>query len=153
MTSKLENIISKAKITCAERSVKLTTKRERVLSVIASAEQAISPYELSDLYYEKFGQSIPAMSVYRILDFLAELSIVHKLSSANKYIACSHTNCSTTHNAPQFLICEGCQSVQEISLAPDVIASLADNVEQNGFILTNSQLELKGRCAKCQSHD
>ena len=150
MDQTIQAIIEQAKQNCASEGVKLTTKRENILSSIIVAGEAVSAYELADLYKEQFGQTIPAMSVYRILDFLVELSLVHKLTSANKYIACSHISCSHQHEIPQFLICESCQSVTEIGVKNAVLDELKSSVEKTGFKLTNQQLELKGLCADCQ---
>jgi Fur family transcriptional regulator, zinc uptake regulator len=147
----IQAIIEQAKQNCATEGVKLTTKRENILSSIIVAGEAVSAYELADLYKEQFGQTIPAMSVYRILDFLVELSLVHKLTSANKYIACSHISCAHQHEIPQFLICESCQSVTEIGVKNAVLDELKSSVEKTGFKLTNQQLELKGLCADCQA--
>jgi len=150
MTASIETILDKAKHHCEEQGVKLTAKRENVLVSIIKAGEAVSAYELAELYREEFNQAIPAMSVYRILDFLVELSLVHKLTSANKYIACSHISCSHSHALPQFLICENCQVVTEIGIKNAVIEELKASVEKTGFTLTTQQLELKGLCSKCR---
>jgi len=147
----IQSIIDKAKINCAEEGVKLTTKRENILISIIKAGEAVSAYELADIYRDEFKQTIPAMSVYRILDFLVELSLVHKLTSANKYIACSHISCSHNHEIPQFLICEECQSVTEIGVINNVIDELRASVEKTGFKLTTQQLELQGICSDCNA--
>ncbi len=150
MSNNTDSILSKAKETCAQQGVKLTTKRENILACIIDAGEAVSPYELAELYRKEHGQSMPAMSVYRILDFLVELSLVHKLSSANKYIACSHISCSHNHEIPQFLICENCQKVTEIGTANNILEELKQSVEKTGFTLTTQQLELQGLCKDCQ---
>lgn len=150
VTTQVDKILEKAKQSCVEQGVKLTSKRENVLLSIIKAGEAVSAYELADIYRETYGQTIPAMSVYRILDFLVELSLVHKLISANKYIACSHISCSHSHQIPQFLICENCHAVTEIGISNSVIDELKSSVEKTGFTLTTQQLELQGLCTKCQ---
>lgn len=150
MPSTIDKILEKAKRNCEEQGVKLTSKRENVLVSIIRAGEAVSAYELAERYRESYGQSIPAMSVYRILDFLVELSLVHKLTSANKYIACSHISCSHSHQLPQFLICENCHAVTEIGIKNAVIEELKASVEKTGFKLTTQQLELQGLCEKCR---
>jgi Fur family zinc uptake transcriptional regulator len=52
---------------------------------------------------------------------------------------------------PQFLICENCHKVKEIGLKQQLIDELASSVQQTGFKLTTSQLELSGLCEDCQS--
>lgn len=152
MTTELEltATIKRAQEICKKEGVKLTPKRANVLSALVQANQAMSAYELAEQYRELYEQSIPAMSVYRILDFLAEVSLVHKLTSANKYIACSHISCHHEHQVPQFLICETCNSVTEIGVKSSVISELTASVAKTGFNLTTNQLELKGFCRNCQ---
>ncbi|NVK24696.1 MAG: transcriptional repressor [Gammaproteobacteria bacterium] len=150
MASNIDKTLTKARTICAENKVKLTTKRENVLSSLVQAGEALSAYELAEKYRELFEQTIPAMSIYRILDFLAEYSLVHKLSSANKYIACSHITCCDEHQVPQFLICETCNSVTEIAIKSSVIKELTDSVSKTGFNLSTNQIELKGFCKNCQ---
>ena len=146
----IESILKKAKSHCIEQGVKLTVKRENLLISLLNAGEAVSAYELANIYKDAFNQSIPTMSVYRILDFFIELSLVHKLTSANKYIACSHISCSHNHETPQFLICENCQSVTEIGVPNQVIQELTTSVEKTGFKLSTKQLELNGLCSNCQ---
>lgn len=150
MDTQLTATLTRAKQICAENDVRLTEKREKVLSALVQSQQAMSAYELTEQYRSLFGQSIPAMSVYRILDFLAEMSLVHKLSSANKYIACSHISCNHEHQIPQFLICETCNMVTEIAVKSSVIKELTASVAKTGFTLANEQLELTGFCQNCQ---
>jgi Fur family zinc uptake transcriptional regulator len=47
-------------------------------------------YSLGMFNISKDENSIPTMSVYRILEFLEAESLVHKPSSAKKHVACSH---------------------------------------------------------------
>ena len=148
--SVINDVIIQAQQICGDKQIKLTEKRLNLFASLLHAEEALSAYELAETYKANFDQSIPAMSVYRILDFLTEQGLVHKLDSANKYIACSHLTCSHQHEIPQFLICETCNSVTEIGVKKTVMADLTASVEQTGFTLSSQQLELKGFCSNCQ---
>ena len=98
---------------------------------------------------KEFKEALPAMSVYRILDFLEGENLVHKLRLANKYVACSHINCDHDHETPQFLICDTCGSVKEIGIKKALIDRLKRNVEEAGYVLKSSQLELHCLCQSC----
>lgn len=136
---------------CKKRGKRLTKKRKIVLLVLLSSQKAISAYELVDCCKNKFNEIIPAMSVYRILDFLEGQGLAHKLSLVNKYVACSHIVCQHENNFSQFLICEKCQHVEEITI--DLLAqeSLQTVINKTGFHLNNPQLEINGVCDKCFS--
>lgn len=129
--------------------VRLTTKRKQVLSLLAQTNKALSAYDLIDLFVKENGEKIPAMSVYRILDFLEAEHLVHKLKLANKFIACSHITCKHEHGVPQFLICSVCNAVKEITVNKSTINELNQSVEQAGFKLVSPQLEINCICNDC----
>ncbi|WP_338621856.1 Fur family transcriptional regulator [Agarivorans sp. OAG1] len=145
----IDSVIQHAEQHCKQRGVRLTTKRKQVLSGLVQSNKALSAYELTDYCKQLFDQSIPAMSVYRILDFLETEHLVHKLSLANKYVACAHICCSHSHGVPQFLICGKCSKVKEISIAASTINELKHNAEQAGFTLVSQQLEMNCLCEDC----
>lgn len=148
--SDIKTTIEHAKLICSEKGIKLTQKRLNILASLMHADEPLSAYEIAEHYKAEIKQTIPAMSVYRMLDFLAENALVHKLESANKYIVCSHLSCSHAHQVPQFLICETCNSVTEIGIKSEVMEELRTSVEKTGFKLSTQQLELKGFCSHCQ---
>jgi Fur family zinc uptake transcriptional regulator len=90
------------------------------------------------------------MSVYRILDFLQNQQLVHKLDLVNKYVACTHIDCRHEHAASQFLICKKCQRVIEVDISESVIHTLMQEVHDAEFELDNPQLEINGLCNKCR---
>ena len=72
MTSKIDNVIQQAEQQCQSTGGRLTQKRRLILEILLENDQPQSAYEISDLYQQKSGEKIPAMSVYRMLDFLME---------------------------------------------------------------------------------
>ena len=147
--NKIDAIISHAEQDCKARGTRLTAKRKQVLSGLLKSNKALSAYELIDFCKHEFGETIPAMSVYRILDFLRDEHFVHKLNLANKYVACSHITCDHTHGVPQFLICGRCQKVKEITINNSTIEALQHNVDEAGFELVSPQLEMNCLCKEC----
>ena len=89
------------------------------------------------------------MSVYRILDFLEEVELVHRLDSAQKYVACSHISCNHEHELSQFLICKSCYLVEEISIGKNLMNALKKSAEKVGFRLANQELEFDSLCGNC----
>lgn len=146
---KVQKTLNSAERHCQERGAKLTTKRKQVLAGLVKAGKALSAYELTEVCIAESGESIPTMSVYRILDFLEEQHLVHKLNSTNKYVACAHITCDHAHEVPQFLICGKCQQVKEISVSKSTIDTLSKAAENAGFHLVSPQLEMDCVCEKC----
>ncbi len=145
----VETIISHAERYCTNHGSRLTTKRKRVLASLVKSEKALSAYDLIALCEQSFGEKIPAMSVYRILEFLEAENLVHKLNLAKKYVACSHITCDHDHGVPQFLICGECNHVKEISINKQTITELQKNVAHAGFQLVSPQLEMNCICNSC----
>ena len=147
--NKVEQIIDHAEKSCKTHGSRLTSKRKHVLLGLLQSDKALSAYELIDLCKEEFGESMPAMSMYRILSFLQDEHLVHRLNLANKYVACAHITCDHEHAVPQFVICGQCQKVEEITIKHATLSELQKNVEDAGFHLVSPQLEMNCICNDC----
>ena len=146
---KPETVLDQAALHCESRGRKLTAKRRQVLAGLVKSQKALSAYDLADYCRDKLGTSLLPTSVYRILEFLESLGLVHRLNTANKYVACAHVTCDGANEIPQFLICQSCGSVKEIGITKSFIQGLSQAVEKVGFHLANNQLELECLCADC----
>ena len=142
--------LQNAEAMCLEAGVRLTMKRKRTLALLLEEESPVSAYELIDLYKASYGESLTAMSAYRMLNFLVEETLAHRLNSVNKYTACEHINCNHAHDLPQFLICDNCQSVSEAGIQKHTLEQLRADIRKSGFSMDNQQLELHGLCSNCQ---
>lgn len=149
--NKTHQIIEQAELQCKANGTRLTTKRKQVLSGLVTLEKALSAYELADYCKEHFDNAMPAMSIYRILDFLKEEQLVHELKLANKYVACSHITCSHKHEVSQFLICGECQRVKEISVSQTTILDIEQSVINAGYQLLSPQIEMNCLCDQCSN--
>lgn len=150
MTTTIERLISKARVECAQVGIKLTDKREKILTVLLRAGAPLSAYDIVEQYREQFNEVLPAMSVYRILHLLVEHKIAHKLQTTNQFLACAHIACNHEHEVPQFLICDQCHGVEEVGLRKTLVKELHQSVKKTGFEVANQQLELHGTCSRCQ---
>ncbi|MBB1487200.1 transcriptional repressor [Oceanospirillum sediminis] len=152
MTDKpgIDETITAARTSCTQNGVRLTPKREKVLRVLLQNDRPLSAYDVVDLFKESFSENLPAMSAYRILTFLLENDFVHKLETTNQFMACRHICCDHLHEPPQFLICDKCNAVRELSIGKQTLNELNNGIEQSGFILVRKQLELHGLCKACQ---
>ncbi|TVR96823.1 MAG: transcriptional repressor [Rhodospirillales bacterium] len=143
-----DHVLSEAERRCAERQVRLTPQRRRVLEVIADRHGAIGAYEIIARLGE--GRSRPApISVYRALDFLMAQGLVHRLASLNAFIACSGPD--RAHGA-QFLICRGCGVIGELNDA-SVEAAIGRAAAAAGFAVAAPLVEVTGLCRSCRTSD
>lgn len=139
--------LDKARSLCQDRGVRLTAPRERVLELVWQSHCPVSAYEI--LAEMTQGKSKPAQppTVYRALDFLQEQGLVHRLSSINAYIGCSHPG--TKHNGC-FFICAKCRTTVEIE-HPAIDQSLKSCANDHGFTISETSIELTGLCTNCRT--
>ncbi len=124
----------------------LTKNQSLVMAALSKAEGPMSAYNILDELRDK-GLRAP-LQVYRAIDKLLELGLVHRLESLNAFVACRHPACETTESVA-FMICETCGHVEEIS---DVkLAGELHKVAGNaGFKPSSSVVELRGCCRDCR---
>ena len=147
----IQDVIDIAEQECTAHGVRLTNKRMQVLSGLLLSNKALSAYELIDFCKDEFGESMPAVTVYRVLDFLQQNNLVHRLDIANKYVACAHIGSNHEHTASQFLICSQCQAVKEINIKPTQLDEFKKNAEQAGFYLVHPKFEMNCICKDCKA--
>ena len=150
--NKLNSLLRAAEVSCAENGARLTQRRRQVLSALMQSSSPLSAYEVLDLCNRSTASAMPAMSVYRILDFLEQQLLVHRLSTSNKYVSCAHITCDHKHfRTTHFLLCEGCSSVEEVDATEEASEALEQMAKTVGFKLTTQQFELSGICTTCQN--
>ncbi len=133
---------------CRERGQRLTRQRRAVVRQLLAADRALSAYELLERLRPEDGRATAA-SIYRTLDFLMELGVVHRLESKRSFILCRHPQ--APHRV-QFLICRSCGEVIEAEDARLAAATerLGDRL---GFALDQRIVELTGLCGRCRTRE
>lgn len=138
-------ILADAEAVCAERKVRLTPQRRRVLELVAESHNAIGAYEILERIAADGKRPAP-ITIYRALDFLIDQGLVHRLSSLNAYVACP--NAAAAHGA-QFLICESCGAIGEIADA-GVNSAIDAAATDVGFAVAAPVVEIVGVCSNCR---
>ncbi|WP_245730727.1 Fur family transcriptional regulator [Pseudohongiella acticola] len=149
----IARVLDQAHSICAEQGARLTEKRKRVLQVVLESPEPLSAYQIADQYRDNHGQTLSVMSVYRMLNFLKENELVHRLETTNQYLPCSHITCKHDHEVPQFLICDECHGVNEVGIRKEILQELSANIEDTGFTLARQQIEFHGICNTCRKAD
>ncbi|MEH6725245.1 MAG: Fur family transcriptional regulator [Hyphomicrobiales bacterium] len=124
---------------------RLTKNQELVFGALTGTEAPQSAYTLLDRLR---GDGLRApLQIYRALEKLIDLGLVHRLESLNAFVACSHPKCSD-HSTVAFAICDDCGLVNEV--ADERLASnLKEVAVDYGFSLKQSIVELRGTCSDC----
>ncbi|TCT06599.1 Fur family transcriptional regulator [Aquabacter spiritensis] len=131
---------------CAERGLRLTPLRRRVMEALAESHVPLGAYELVERLATS-GERPPPMSVYRVLDFLVSEGLAHRIESRNAFLACGHAH--ETGEVALFLICERCGATREVA-SHALGRDLAWAARAAGFEPRQRVLELAGLCAHCR---
>lgn len=124
---------------------RLTRLRRNVLQSVLSAERPLTAYEILDLLRPKDPSATPA-GVYRSLDFLTELGLVHRIDSTKSFVACAMPD----HTHPsQMLVCRRCGTVVETE--DWQVAQATESLGRRlGFALDRNTIEFVGLCPSCR---
>ncbi len=136
--------IRKAEQLCINRGARLTPIRRKVLELVWESHRAVKAYDLLDRI-RPFEQAAKPATVYRALDFLIEQGLIHRVESLNAFIGCV---CSERRHDLLLLICKGCGEVEERP-ALEVMAAVAGEMRQAGFVVHRQAIEIHGLCSQC----
>lgn len=136
--------LAEAEARCADRKVRFTAVRRKVLEILLQEHRALGAYAILDRLREAgFGSQPPV--AYRALDFLVEHGFVHKIERLNAFVACAHPGAAHT---PAFMICRLCDTVAEAQSAP-AKGTLGATARAIGFRIERTVVEAEGVCPSC----
>ena len=141
--------MSQARALCLKQNAKLTAAREAVLKLIWQSHKPAGAYQLIELLSAEQGRQVLPPTIYRSLDFLLNLGLIHRIASLNAYVGCPFPGAS--HN-DLFMLCRECGSVAECS-AENIDSAIARTAAKSGFAVETHALEIIGLCPQCQQKD
>ncbi|NLV16159.1 MAG: transcriptional repressor [Syntrophomonadaceae bacterium] len=125
---------------------KVTRQRKAILEAM---EKAHGVHLTADDIYMDVKQNFPEIgisTVYRTLELLARLNIVHKTSfDEGKF---RYEFCEDEGHYHHHFVCNGCGSIIEVE--EDFLHHLESALEERGFIITDHKVQLYGYCPECR---
>lgn len=143
----IDDALESARTICAKKGVRLTPLREQVLSLVWQSHKILGAYDLISMLTEISERRVAPPTIYRALDFLLDIGMIHRINSLNAYIGCPSP--STKHPS-YFLICTQCQTASECH-QPSLNQQIEDIGTSEGFMIQKQWLEVLGICHACQS--
>lgn len=137
--------------TSQDHGADLTRNQSLVFDTLSRADGPLSAYTILDQLRDE-GFRAP-LQVYRALDKLVAIGLVHRLESLNAFVACNHPHgpdAGETHGTVAFAICESCDNVAEFT-EQDVVERLRDWARAEGFEAHSTVIELRGLCEACRA--
>lgn len=169
------NYIEFALAELKKAGLKITKPRKMMVELLASSDKAFTPYEMRDTLKGK-GINADVVTIYRVLEVLERMSLVHKVMALGRYIRCltsqenqdktqesedkvsnqnkslnhkdssRHKNSSRCHH---YLLCKKCRKVEEIE--GENLHALEQKIQkEKKFQIEEHYLEFIGICAACQ---
>lgn len=139
----LQAALEQAEQRCATAGERLTSARRTVLQRLLESGQPTKAYDLM-ADFGADGEAAKPPTVYRALEFLARVGLIHRIESLNAYVAC---RLGEERHAAGFLICDCCGATREIEpLAADAMRGAA---AASGYVLTAVTVEAHGLCGDC----
>lgn len=149
----IDTALQSAVALCQQKGMRLTPIRKRVFELVWQSHKPMGAYDLLPTLADEGFNSAPP-TVYRALDFLLELGLIHRLASLNAYIGCSQPAAHQSlqeNSATCFLLCQCCGQVEEI-YQTQWQQSVEQLAQQQNFQVAQSMTEVLGLCSLCQQH-
>lgn len=143
----IDDALHHARNICQQAGVKLTPLREQVLMLIWQSHKPLGAYDIIDMLATVSNRRIAPPTVYRTLEFLLELGVIHRINSLNAYIGCPTPN---TEHPGYFLICKQCHTVNE-SNDEKLLQQITRLGHDANFQIQKQWLEVLGLCQHCQT--
>jgi Fur family zinc uptake transcriptional regulator len=138
--------LSAADALARERRLRLTPRRREVLRIVARSHRPLGAYEVLAALARDRASTPKPPTVYRALEFLLALGVVHRIDSKNAFVACFRP--SHAHRA-YFFLCETCGCASEVP-GEALGATIASVAREAGFKPSRETVEIIGRCRTCR---
>jgi Fur family zinc uptake transcriptional regulator len=142
----MQTAIEKAEQVCKLRNQRFTKLRQRVFELVWQQHKPIRAYDVLD-QLQQDGRAAPP-TVYRALDFLLELGLIHRIESMNAFVGC---NTPEQQHEGQFFICNDCGAFVELHSNP-INSAINHSAEHSGFEIQQKTIEIMGRCPECKTN-
>jgi Fur family zinc uptake transcriptional regulator len=132
---------------CEERNIKLTALRKDILAILYLQKQPMGAYDLLRNLKKKRPNAEPP-TVYRVLEYLMNVELVHRIESQNTYVCCSQLLNSKMPHKAILLCCKKCEKTEEFGDSY-VLQAIEKFAEKYHVEVDDALIEIKGICQKC----
>ena len=148
MTEK-SDYIENCETALKDSGARITKPRRAVIRCLSSADGALTPREILEVILkDKESEDIDQVSVYRILETLSSLGLVHQVFPSGGYIACFHIRCDKKHHV--LIRCSSCETTSELDVPEETLSPMFWFLEKEvGFSPTGHVFQVNGYCKDC----
>ena len=124
---------------------KLTKNQAVVMAALKRAHRPLSAYHILDIETVRAKGLKAPLTIYRALEKLIDLGLVHRIERLNAFVVCDH---EPHVEPPAFMLCDACKRSIEFPITP-FKRGLAKEAAAQGFEVSHIQIELSGLCREC----
>lgn len=144
----MEKRVNQIKQQLSAHNYKLTPQREATVRVLIENEEAHLSAEDVYLLVKEKAPEIGLATVYRTLELLSDLSVIHKLNFGDGVTRYEFRAEGAEHHH-HHLICLNCGEVDEIM--EDLLTPIESRVEEEyQFQIVDHRLTFHGVCRRCK---
>jgi Fur family transcriptional regulator, zinc uptake regulator len=141
----VEACLKDAERVCRARGGNLTPLRKKVLTALLEADAPTGAYELLTCISDDREAKPP--TIYRTLDFLLTMGLVHRIASQQAYVPCRHWG--HPHTAA-ILLCDDCGRADELDV-DSIMADFRSEAASVSFRSDRAIIEIHGYCPDCRT--
>ncbi len=129
-----------------KRGLRDTGPRRLVIDMLRRSKKAMSPQDIHRRISAK-GSAVNAVTIYRVLQLLTDLHIVHRHPCNGLYTLCSLPGIAGHHG---FLHCTSCDGIEEF--IDPTLCTLEDGIARKAKFRPSGHVsEITGTCSSCNS--
>ncbi len=135
--------------TLKKEGSRVTQGRLEVIQTLARSDRPLSPKQvLGAVQLRSPEKAMDLVSVYRTLEKLNRLHLVHQVGPHGGFLACRHAACG--HDWHMILRCQTCGRIEEHEVPDRVMQPLAWFLrDQGGFVADHHAIGIDGVCGNC----
>ena len=117
---------------------------QQALNVLKKHSKGLTAYDLlSELQKTR---NVKPMTIYRSLNSLQKMGVVHKSNQSKTYFVCN-SGAKDKHN-PAVAVCKKCEKTEELN--PNIFSKLFNNIKtKEKYNFSNFEIEISTICQKC----
>lgn len=141
----LDELIALGTARARSRGQSLTPLRTQVLAALAAQSRPLGAYDIQRAL--SASKHMSPISIYRSLEFLMEIGLVHRLATQSAYVLLKRP--PAENETLLCLVCRSCGGVDEVSAAA-VGQTLESTLAAASFTPASRLMEVEGDCSDCR---
>lgn len=126
---------------------RVTGARLAIIECIANTKLPLTAKELYENLQDK--TKVDQVSVYRTLETLLELDLIHQVFPSGGYIPCFHLSCEQSYHI--LTRCSQCNSIEEMHIPVDKVEPLINFLKSKKKFYPDTHLiQINGVCSDCK---